>query len=251
VRLSFTTDQGNGALAAFGLIVLQADETLENEFRRIFVDPDVACYHARIPSHPQVTPATLSRMAADLPRTAGLLPAGVAFDAIAYACTSGATVIGQEAVAAAIHASHPDVPVTDPITAVMAACRALRASRLGFLTPYRPDVSQVMRRLLVGNGFDIVSFRSFEQEEERVVSHISEGSTLEAIVELGAHPECQAVFASCTNLRTLGILEQAERLLGKPVISSNRALAWHLLTLAGVNSPGPGRLFAAGAAART
>ena len=129
MRLSFTTDQGNGALAAFGLIVLQADETLENEFRRIFVDPDVACYHARIPSHPQVTPATLSRMAADL------LPAGVAFDAIAYACTSGATVIGQEAVAAAIHASHPDVPVTDPITAVMAACRALRASRLGFLTP--------------------------------------------------------------------------------------------------------------------
>ncbi len=138
MRLSFTTDQGNGALAAFGLIVLQADETLENEFRRIFVDPDVACYHARIPSHPQVTPATLSRMAADLPRTAGLLPAGVAFDAIAYACTSGATVIGQEAVAAAIHASHPDVPVTDPITAVMAACRALRASRLGFLTPYPP-----------------------------------------------------------------------------------------------------------------
>jgi maleate isomerase len=57
--------------------------------------------------------------------------------------------------------------------------------------------------------------------------------------------ECDAVFASCTNLRTFGVIESAEAALGKPVISSNSAFAWHLHKLAGITGPiaGPGQLF--------
>jgi maleate cis-trans isomerase len=42
------------------------------------------------------------------------------------------------------------------------------------------------------------------------------------------------VFVSCTNLRVASIIETAEARLGKPVTSSNHALAWHLLRLAGI-----------------
>ncbi len=49
-----------------------------------------------------------------------------------------------------------------------------------------------------------------------------------------------AVFVSCTTLRVAGIVEAAERQLGKPVISSNLALAWHSLRLAGYRRPVPG-----------
>ncbi len=245
MALSFTTDSGSGAHAAFGIIVLQADETLENEVRQVFTDPGIACYHARIPSHAQVTTDTLARMAADLPRAAALLPDGVDYNAIGYACTSGATVIGQQAVADAVNAAHPGVPVTDPMTAVMEACRALDVRRLGFLTPYAPSVSAAMRNLLTENGFEIAGFGSFEEPEERVVARISEPSTLRAIQEIGADPDCEAVFASCTNLRTFGILDAAERAIGKPVVSSNQALAWHLMRLAGIETfnAGPGCLF--------
>jgi maleate isomerase len=36
-------------------------------------------------------------------------------------------------------------------------------------------------------------------------------------------------------LRALDIIEKAEKIIGKPVTSSNHALAWHLLRLAGVD----------------
>ncbi|MGO1120546.1 maleate cis-trans isomerase family protein [Rhodovibrionaceae bacterium A322] len=242
--LPFKLDKEDSRKVTLGLIVLQSDETLENELRQIFGDPDIALYHARIPSHPVVTKETLAQMAEDLPFTASLLPVTQPFDAIGYACTSGATVIGQEVVAQKVRQTHPQVAVTDPITAVMAGCRAVGAKKLGFLTPYLPEVSQAMRALLEKNGFEISAFGSFEQEQEEVVSRISETSTLEALLDIGRNSDCDALFASCTNLQTFGILAEAEDILGKPVISSNSALAWHLLRLAGDKNPrGPGRLF--------
>ncbi len=244
--LDFKTDDGMGKRATLGVIVLQSDETLENELRQVYRDPAIALHHARIRSDPLVTKETLARMAKDLPDTAGLLPKSLSFDAIAYACTSGATVIGRQAVAGLVRVHHPGVPVTDPITAVMAGCEALQVKKLGFLSPYVPEVSQAMRGLLEAQGFAITGFGSFEQVQDQVVARITEASTLEAIVEIGAAPDCEAVFVSCTNLRTFGILARAEEVLGKPVISSNQALAWHLSRLAGVseNVVGPGRLFA-------
>jgi len=44
------------------------------------------------------------------------------------------------------------------------------------------------------------------------------------------------VFISCTNLRALGILKELENEFEKPVISSNAALGWHCLRLAGVTT---------------
>lgn len=245
MKLTYETDRGQGAIATLGAIVLQTDETLENEWRRLFADPGIALYHARIPSGLHVTTETLAQMERDLAATAALLPATAGFDAIGYGCTSGASVIGPDVVAEKVHQHHPGVPVSNPISAVMAGCRALGAKRLGFLTPYVPEVSQVMRSVLESNGFEIAAFGSFEESEEQVVARIAEAATLDAIVEVGKAADCDAVFVSCTNLRTFGILAAAEEQLGKPVVSSNQALAWHLLRLAGVASyAGPGRLFA-------
>jgi maleate isomerase len=52
------------------------------------------------------------------------------------------------------------------------------------------------------------------------------------------------VFASCTNLRALPVIADAERALDKTVLASNTVLAWHLARLAGLleRLPGAGRL---------
>ena len=51
--------------------------------------------------------------------------------------------------------------------------------------------------------------------------------------------------SSCTSLRVAEIVEEVEAAIGKPVSSSNHAMAWHALRLAGVNDAvqGWGRLF--------
>lgn len=245
MSLSFTLDNGAAGNAALGIIVLQSDETLEAEFRTVFDLDDVGLYHTRIPSAAHVTPETLKQMELDLPRSAALLKMGRPLDVVGYGCTSGATVIGPERVDSAIRGVHPNAKTTNPITAVTEACRELGVRRIGFLTPYVAEVSAAMRTLLEASGLTIAAFASFEQSEESLVARISERSVLDSICAMGGDRDVEAVFASCTNLRSFNIIEEAEAMIGKPVITSNQALAWHMLKLAGLAgiADGPGRLF--------
>jgi maleate isomerase len=238
----FDLDQGYGGAAKLGLIVLSSDETLENEARHVLAGRDVSLVHARIKAEADVTPEALKMMEKRLPEVAQLLPEGL--KAVGYACTSASTVIGPQRVAELVRQSHPDAAVSDPITAVMAGLHALKAKRIGFVSPYVKDVTAPMRALLAQNGFEAVSEVSFEESEDKKVARISEKSTLEAIESAAKISDCDAVFASCTNLRSFGILEEAERRAGCPVISSNQALLWHLLKLAGLHAGGwgPGAL---------
>ena len=242
MRAGFDTDGGFAANGALGLIVLATDETLEPEMRRMIPD-SAPLYHSRIPSAPTVTKETLAAMAGEMTASAALLPASV-LRAVGYGCTSGATVIGPERVASLVGAALPGVPVTEPLSAVIAGLRALGARRLGFLTPYRPEVSAAMRAALEAAGIEIAAFASFEEEREATVARIAEASTLEAALRLAAAPGVEAVFASCTNLRTLGIVEVMEAESGRPFLSSNLALGWRMLSLAGLRpgSGAPGRL---------
>lgn len=245
MKLPFTSDGGYGAGPAIGVVVLSTDETLEPELRQITAHTGASLYHSRIPFDVNVTPETLARMEGNLPASLALFPKHTSFGAIGFGCTSGATVIGAARVAAIVHEQFPDASVTDPISAVIAACSALGVKRLGMLTPYRMDVSTAMSDLLEANGIKISAFGSFEEELDHKVARISENSTYQAMLQVGAG-DCDAVFASCTNLRAFGVIKAAETALGKPVISSNSAFAWHLHRLAGITEPitGPGQLFA-------
>jgi len=101
-----------------------------------------------------------------------------------------------------------------------------------------------MINLLEKNGIRISEFASFEEELDHKVARISEASTFDAAMQVGAG-DCDAVFTSCTNLRSFDMIDAAETALGKPVISSNSAFAWHLHRLAGITGQisGPGKLF--------
>lgn len=256
MRLAYATESSAAATAPaarFGVVLLQTDEIVEAEFPRLLGTDHgpggIRVHYSRVPSGREVTRETLSAMAAALPRAVELLPPAVPFDVVAYACTSGATVIGEDRVAAAVHSVRPTVAVSNPLTAAKAALKALGLRRLAFLTPYVAAVSAAMRDNLSENGFDIVAFGSFEVADDGVVASMTPQSILEAALEVGAG-DCDGVFIACTNLRAAGIIEEAERRLGKPVVSSNQALAWHMLRLAGIDAPRPGcgRLFDCGLA---
>lgn len=237
MKLDFETDAGVGTRAKMGLIVLETDESLEPELARVAGLPGVAIYHTRIPMVAEINPETLMRMKQDLPAAANALPEPMEFDVIGYGCTSASTVIGSDAVRDAVRTARPGVQVTDPLRAAIAACQALNVTRLGFVTPYIPEVSNRMRAKLEDAGIEIAGFGSFEESDDRVVARISEASVLSAIETVAAQTSCDAVFVSCTNLRILNILEQAEARIGCPVISSNLALSWHMLRLSGVSEP--------------
>ena len=104
-------------LPTLGLVVLQAEETIEGEFRHYLRDRSVILHHTRIPSGEAVTHDTLTAMEADLGTAIGLFPVGSKFDVIGYACTSASSVIGEDRVASLITSARPGVRPTNPATA--------------------------------------------------------------------------------------------------------------------------------------
>ncbi|WP_296424032.1 aspartate/glutamate racemase family protein [Yoonia sp.] len=234
-----------GTDATLGLIVLQVDETIEHDFRRLFPGPQVALYVSRIPSGAALTPGTIAQMEIDLPQAASLLPPAAAFDVIGYACTSGTTLIGHEKVAALIAQNATTRAVSDPLTASIAALRTLDVGSIGIVSPYIADVAAPIRAAFQAAGFTVPATVSFGEEIEARVARIDPLSIRDAALEVGAAKGVEAVFLSCTNLRTLDIIADLEARLGLPVISSNQALAWHMARTAGagLTTHPPGMLF--------
>ena len=220
-------DPASGDGPAVGLIVLQSDEVMEGELRA-WLPSGLRLLHTRIPSGTEVSADALREMERELPGAARLLPAGVRFDVVAYGCTSASTLIGEARVAALVRSVVPGAAVTNPLTAVKARLASLGVTRIALLTPYVPALSRAIVEHLEGAGIEVRQAATFDERDDARVARIAPRATLEALLALGAHDDCDAVFGSCTNLRALGLLEEAERRLGKPVMTSNSALAWHI-----------------------
>lgn len=240
----FTYDLRKETKPQLGLVVLQTDERIEQDFRQL-IPPSADLFVTRIPSAPDVTPETLGQMEADLPASAALFPRSVTFDVVGYGCTSGSAQIGPDRVASLIHGAAQTRSVSEPLSALVAACAALGVRRLAFLSPYVASVSQRLRDQLRRRGVDTPVFGSFEEAVESRVARITQDSLIGAGQALADGVGADALFLSCTNLDTLDVIGDLERRLDLPVLSSNQVLAWHMAGLAGLGPlNGPGRLFA-------
>ncbi len=244
-HMAFEMDQGVFARAAIGLIVLASDQTVEYEFRRIFGLPGVALYQSRIYNDATITPETLKAMEAGMTEAARLILPGIPLDVVAYGCTSGAMMIGDDKVAELIHQARPGVACTSPMKAALAAFKAFGARRIALLTPYLDEINQTMRGFIEARGVSVPVMGSFNEPNDNKVGRISPASIREAALELGRSDLVDAVFVACTALRVVDIAAEIETELGKPVTSSNHAMAWHCLRLAGIDDRQPhlGRLF--------
>ncbi len=224
-------------LPRLGLIVLQVDETIEQDFRRLF-PPEVARLHvSRVPSGTELTPESIATMETTLPAAAGLLPATRPFEAVGYACTSGTTLIGAARVRELVTRATRTRAVTDPLSAALAACRALGLGRIGIVSPYVPSVADPIRRAFEAAGIAVPDTLSFGEEIEARVARIAPASIAEAARDLARRNRLDGLFLSCTNLRTLDILDPLARELRLPVLSSNRCLAWQMAQLAAMPPP--------------
>ncbi len=250
LSLPFNLEPDLSRRAAIGLIVLASDQTIEHEFRALANLDGVAVYQSRIQNENHITPETLKAMEGRLTQSTSVILPGVRLDVVAFACTSASMVIGEDRVFQRIRHARPDVACTTPVTAALAAFKALKTSRIALITPYRDDVNLTIRDYLAERGIEVVVMGSFHEEDDRHVSLISESSIKEAAITLGDRPDVEAVFISCTALRTAEIVAEAEASLGKPVTSSNHALAWHCLRLSAIEdrSEHLGQLFKLGLA---
>jgi len=244
-HLPYELNAGIGHDAKIGMLVLSSDYTIDYEFRQVFADDSIGIYQTRIENSPEVTPQTLAAMEQKIPSALKTILPGESLDVVAYCCTSASTVLGEQTVFDRIAEVQPQTRSTTPITAAFAAFKAFSAKRIAVLTPYTSDVNQVLRQYIVDAGFEVPVFGSFNQAQDPLVARIDVASLENAIDRLVEHGDVDLVFVSCTSIRLLEEVRAIESKIGLPVTTSNHALAWHCLRLAGSESQLPhfGSLF--------
>lgn len=244
-HMAYALDAGPAHRVRIGLVALAGNQTTEFEFRQMLAVDGVAFYTARVKDSMIITPETLRETQSFVAEAAALILPGIPLDVVAFTCTSAAMVNGEEAVFAKIREARPGVPCTTPITGALAALRALGVERVALLTPYVEEINAMMRAYIEARGVAVPVMGSFNNGNDREVARISPESIQGAVLELARLAPTDGVFVSCGSLRVAGIAEALEHEIGRPLISSNTALAWHALRLAGYREPlaGFGRVF--------
>ncbi len=221
---------------AIGLIALATDLSSEPEIAQFLSETGVSMYVSRVPMSPECNVETLRDMEGYLNDATALLLPGDHLDVIAYGCTSGTMAIGADKVAARIRESRPNVAVTDPISSSLKGLRQLGCQRIALLTPYVDEVNTVVEDYVSHHGFDIAVKGSFKQTGDSQICRIPPDAIYDAGVEL-ANADVDALFISCTGLRVSSIIQKLEDQIRKPVVTSNQALTWDALRLAGYKEP--------------
>ena len=239
-------DEGIGRRAAIGLLVLATDQTMEHELRQLIRQPGVALFESRLWNDADITRATLRAMRERIAPATELILPGCKLDVVAFGCTSASMELGEDEVFSQIRSVRPEVACTTPVTAAFAAFKALSARRVGVLTPYSAEVNAGVRAYLTSHGVDVAAFATFDERDDRKAARITPESVVEGVKALARSTRLDCVFVSCTSLRLTEVVAEAEAATGLPVTSSDHAMAWHCLRLAGVRDtvPGVGRLFA-------
>lgn len=228
----------------FGLITLATDLTCERDFSRLIPHQSAGLYGTRVAFENPTTPENLRKMLPRIADAAKLILPSESLDAICYSCTAATVVIGDEAIIEAIHRVKPGVPVVTPSGAAMLAFSALNVTRIAVITPYLVETSQPFAEYFSRHGFEVSNFQCFGIEDDRAMALVSCDSIVEAACHVDTD-DAEAIFISCTALPSVVAIDEIERRLNKPVVTSNQASAWAMLRHAGLdyNPHGYGRLF--------
>jgi maleate isomerase len=229
-------------------VVAPFDFALDDEYWR-WVAHGVRIYATRTP---YLDVDVSVEMAEAVSETAEVTAAGRAVSvarpgAVVYACTSGSFVAGlagERRLRAAL-AEAAGAPAVTTSGALLDALDALSVRRVAIGTPYDAQVTARLTAFLDEAGYAVPgdAYLGLHADIARV-----DAATVRDLARAADRPDADAVFLSCTNLRTFGLLAALEDELGKPVLSANQVSIWAALRLAGLPAAATGeRLFAAAA----
>jgi maleate isomerase len=214
----------SSAAKRVGLLVPSSDITLECELYRN-LPAGIELHVTRMPLG-KVTRESLARMAEESAKALTLI-----MDAephlIVYGCTSG-SFIGGKGYDSKVEERITKLTGVRSITvahAVVDALKALGVQTISVCTPYIEEINLVEKRFLTESGFEVKSIHGMN-----IVNDIDIGKLdpQEVYSFASGHddPHADAMFISCTNVKTLAIILSLRRMLGKPIVSSNLATLW-------------------------
>lgn len=233
------TEPVYGRKVRIGLLAIGTDLSVERDYGAMLSGDDVGLYCTRMFFGTPTTIETYPALADEIPVALERLVPTSDLDVVVFGCTSGATVIGTQKIEKLVHSVRPGVMCTNPATASLEALKTLGTKKIAVLAPYFKEVTANVVEFFTGNGFDVTAAACLEIEDDAGISRVRSDQYAAAIRQMDL-TDADAVFISCTATTAIDAIEQLEKELGLPVVTSNQATVWHSLKLTGWKEEIPG-----------
>jgi len=218
-----------------GLLIPSVNTTMEPEFYQMAPE-GITIHTSRMLLENSFTVDSLIVMGKEIERaTKEVFSAGV--DIVIFGCTSGSFVKGSEHTVEITDKIKKVLGDTKPAittsAAVIDALKVLKAKKIAVATPYPEAINEKEKTFLEENGFIVTNIKGLGFSERKPVYPLTNSPVsmiglqepyvaYNLAIDVNTN-DSDCVFISCTNFRTIEVIEKLERDLGKPVISSNQA----------------------------
>ena len=127
------------------------------------------------------------------------------------------------------------IPVTSAVSSVTVALKALSATRVMLVSPFTADMNAVIEKHLANLGFTVFPGPLYDKTRKPGAGVEISPDELFRRVEASfqQNPTTQAIYFQGATLDPLPIIQRLEDNLGVPVISSNTAMFWNILSKLG------------------
>lgn len=154
--------------------------------------------------------------------------------AIAFNCTGASVAMGSssdkelnERMNVAL-----GIPCTNTMIAIKQALKALHIQKLVHICPFEGESTRIEQDSLREGGFELIKSIGMGFIDARQAALMSPEEIAENARQ-NDDPDADALLLSCANVRAMEAVEILEDQLDKPVITSNGAMLWHVLKIAG------------------
>ena len=166
-------------------------------------------------------------------------------DLIVFHCTANSMengLAGEAALVETIQSASGSRTITTA-QAITEALKRFGIKKLVLISPYVQQTNEHEIKYLAEAGFTVVHDRGLGLESDGYVA-VTPQHWINVVKE-NTRPDADGYLLSCTNTRTIEVIQDLERDLDKPVITSNQATLWACLEKLGIRHADKklGRLF--------
>jgi maleate isomerase len=224
-----------------GLLVPSSNTTMEAEVtallraRELVRPEETFTFHSARLRLEDVTPEGLRAMNEQTERATAEL-ADLRPDVVATACLvaimaqgHGSHPAAESEIESVLEREHAPAPVVSSAGALVDALHALGARRVGIVAPYLRELTGLVVAYLEDAGIEVADAISLEVPDNRAVAALDPHDLEQHWQRLDLRGCDALVLSACVQMRSLDVLEEAERRSGLPTVSAATATTWAIL----------------------
>lgn len=225
-----------------GLIIPASNRIVEDEMTRFY--PEGVRVHVNRLRMTAEHKVPLEKLEPRITDATGAL-ADARCEAVTFHCTANSTDGGEAGEKLILDAMQPAGArhVSTTATALRRALGALGSKRMVLLTPYSQKVTDHEAEFIEAAGVEVLKGVGLGLKDSDAYCAATPASWRDTLLEL-RHKDADLYFISCANTATFTIIDELERKLAQPVITSNQVVVWDQMKALGISGKGrcPGQL---------